>query len=70
MEEKTTMKLKDGHRAIFTLSAYTDDFHPDNEEGCYTCNVRVINKNGKVYGEYLRLFLVQNFSNRHYKAFI
>ena len=70
VEEKTTRKLEDGYRAVFTLVAYTDDFHPDNEEGCYTCSIRIVNKDGKEIGEYYRLFLVQNFNNRHYNAFI
>ncbi|GEN35430.1 hypothetical protein [Aneurinibacillus danicus] len=70
LEEKTRKKLEDGKRAVFTLSAYTDDFHPDNEEGAYTCNIRVFDGNDRLVDEYFRLFLVRIFNERHYKAFI
>lgn len=70
MEEKTNKKIENGNNVIFTLLASTDDFHPDNEEGAYTCNIHIFDENDKVCDEFYRLFPVQSFNERHYKAFI
>lgn len=69
-EEKTSRKIENGKKAVFTLFAYTDDFHPDNDEGCYTCTVRIVNEYNSLDGEYYRLFLIKNFNEKHYKNFI
>jgi hypothetical protein len=70
LEEKTYKKLENGNKVVFTLHAYTDDFHPDNGEGAYTCNIRIFDKNNEVCEEFYRLFLVKSFNEKHYKAFI
>ncbi|MCH5583962.1 hypothetical protein MK805_03165 [Shimazuella sp. AN120528] len=69
-EEKTSRKIEEGKRAIFTLTAYTDDFHSENDEGCYTCVIQIFNAAHDVVDEYYRLFLVDDFSERHYNNFI
>lgn len=70
LEEKTRRKIEDGKRAVFTLFAYSDDFHPDNDEGSYTCSVQIFNENDKLVGEYYRHFLVKDFNEKHYINFI
>src|SRR3954471_5590269 len=70
LEEKTYKQLENGNKVVFTLHAYTDDFHPDNGEGAYTCNIRIFDKNNEVCEEFYRLFLVKSFNEKHYKAFI
>jgi hypothetical protein len=70
LEERIRRKLEEGKRAIFTLTAYTDDFHRDNDEGCYTCNIRVLNANNDIVDEYYRHFLLNDFDDKHYNNFI
>ncbi len=70
LEEKTRRKIEDGKRAVFTLFAYSDDFHPDNDEGSYTCTVRIFNENSKLVGKYYRHFLVKDFNEKHYINFM
>ncbi|MCK4259995.1 MAG: hypothetical protein KAX49_13530 [Halanaerobiales bacterium] len=70
LEEKTRRKLEDDKRAIFTLFAFTDDFHSNNDEGCYTCNVKIFNSNNQVVDEYYRRFLIDDFNYKHYRNFI
>ena len=69
-EEKTKRKIEDGKRVIFTLLADLDDFHEENDEGCYTCDISIFDKDNKVVDEYCRLFLVKSFNQTHYKRFI
>ncbi|MGM1048105.1 MAG: hypothetical protein ACQEXX_18455 [Bacillota bacterium] len=70
IEEKTRKSIEDGKRAIYTLTAYTDDFHPSNEEGCYTCTIQIFDSNNNVIDEYYRRFLVNDFNEKHYNHFI
>ncbi|AIQ14318.1 hypothetical protein [Paenibacillus durus] len=70
LEKKIRRKIEEGKRAVFTLSAYTYDFHPDNNEGCYTCNIRLFDINNHIVDEFYRHFLVSNYSDNHYKRFI
>jgi hypothetical protein len=70
LEEKTRRKIEEDKRVIFTLTAYTDDFHVGNSEGCYMCMIQIFNADHGVVDEYYRLFLVDDFSERHYKNFI
>lgn len=70
LEEKTRRNIEESKRAIFTLSAYNDDFHPDNDEGCYTCTIRVFDTNNNIVDEYYRHFLINDFSDKHYNNFI
>ncbi|MCD9025446.1 hypothetical protein [Cohnella silvisoli] len=70
LEEKTRRNIEDGKRAIFTLSAYTDDFHPNNDEGCYTCTIQIFDPNNNIVDEFYRHFLVNDFNDKYYKHFI
>ena len=62
-EETTTRKIDKGE-AVFVLSAMSYAFNPDNEEGSFQCKITVGDEN------YVRLFLMNKFSLKHYLNFI
>ena len=68
-QEHANKKTNDGNKAHFSLRAHSDDFL-DQDEGCYTCQIRVTNIDNKVLGEYYRKFLVSKFSIQHYNKFV
>ena len=68
-EENLTKKLKNGNKASFILSVHSDEFL-DDDEGCYTCNIRILTSENKLVGEYYRKFLISKFRIQHYHKFI
>jgi len=70
-EETTSRKLRSENTvAHFCLYAYSDDFHEENEEGAFCCDIKIKNKNGDLLEEYRRLFLVAKFHEKHYERFV
>jgi hypothetical protein len=68
-QEKISKKMENGDKAHFCLKAHSDDFG-DSDEGCYNCQIRVLNPDGKVTGDYYRRFLMSKFRIQHYHQFV
>jgi hypothetical protein len=62
-EETITRKI-DKCEAVFTLSAESYNFDPDNENSSFTCRITVGDE------IYIRLFLMNKFVEKHYLNFI
>lgn len=67
-QEKINRKLPDGKKVVFHFWTHNDDL-ADEEEGCYTCNVK-IHDDGRTLSEYYRKFLVRKYNKQHLSKFI
>lgn len=67
-QEKINRKLDDGRKVLFHLWMHSDD-SSDEDEGCFTCDVKVYS-DGKLDSEYYRKFLIRKYKKQHYSKFI
>lgn len=67
-QEKVARKLDDGRKALFHLWMHSDDSR-DEDEGCFTCDVKVY-VDGRVESEYYRKFLIRKYTKQHYAKFM
>lgn len=70
LDEKLRRNIENNKRVVFNLFIYSDDFADENEEGSYTCGIKIFDENNKLIDEYVRLFKVSDFSRKHYMRFV
>ncbi|WP_018130170.1 hypothetical protein [Effusibacillus pohliae] len=69
-EEVTERAIEEGKRVVFTLTVKTSDYLKGNDEGYYTCWIKILDSDQKIVDQYYRLFRIGKFHEKHYKNFI